>query len=309
MYRYTLNFAGVLVMVGHSAAVAQDSAFGSLASNFNISGYVDHSYLEFESGSTFLTTAEVDLSFDRILGNWGVSLGWDARHLEGVTQSNLYPAVTYSFGDHVFSAGMTRPVPDRTYLDGRIILASTYIDTQLSSINGSTTSALLLQESDMTNLGLRWDGQFGNTKVGASYNRITADGAPANAHVYAAAIRHEMTLLTEQNSVAFFGSIERIEAADSATNWILGLDGRYSQFGYGASYAHNDLIGTGYHRAWLDYHATDNVTLTAELLGTPSDNYYSLGGAWRFQNGVALEATYVSIGDNELTDVSLRYEF
>lgn len=293
--------------------MAQDSM--SLPNGFYASGYGEISYLDGNSSSEELAALEVDLGMTNLFGNFGFSLGIDAFRFFGSSYSELYPAVTYSFGDHLISAGMTRPVMDNGYLDGRQILSSGFLNLETGLVNGSFTKFWLLQGgSSVSNIGLRWDGIYGNTKIGASYNRLSADGSPSDIDVFSLALRHELGQLSSATDMAFFAGYEKMSSSGmDASSWVIGLDGQVNQIGFGATFGDSDQALGQSLRGWIDYDITERLTIGAEALNLRDADVDFIGvtASYEAWNGVVFEASYIDqsgLGDG-VTELTLRYEF
>lgn len=293
-----------------SATIAQ-----SLPEGFEISGYIEVSEFSGDGPDESLGRLDVDIAQYNLFGNFGVSLGVDAYHVNGNTRSELYPAITYSFGDHMISAGMTRSVLDGGYVPDRQILGSSLFDLQLPGLGTSyMKQALLTAGSGADNLGLRWDGRFGDTEVGVSYNNISSAG-PGSVDVYAVAVRHDLSGLSSAGDLDVFAGYERLNTdGPSIDIWTLGVEGQINRFGYGVSLGDADGLFGGHVRGWLDYDITDRLQVSAEVLSLndgPDTTVYSLGVAYNVWNGLVAEANYIDSdsGGDGTTEFTLRYEF
>lgn len=287
----------------------------SLPEQLKLDGYLELSYLDGENDGDGIARGEIDLAYDNVFGNFGLSLGIDAFQFDSTTRSELYPAITYRFGDHLISAGMTRSALDAGYLPDRQVLSSSLFDLQIAGLSGSFLSqALLIQDSSVDNLGLRWDGRFGETKVGASYNRLSSSGNPA-AHVYGLALRHSLSESFSAGDLDVFAAYEHIdEAGASVYQWSLGLEGQVNRFGYGLSLGDSDNLLERHLRGWVEYDVNDRLQISAEVLSLTdggSSELYSLGARYNIRDGLIAELNYLdgSAVINSATEFSLRYEF
>lgn len=304
--------ASALVIAGviPSASFAQ-----SLPAGFEMSGYIEYSDLNGDGFDESFGRMDANFAHHNLIGNFGVSLGIDAFHVDGNTRSELYPAITYGFGDHMISAGMTRSVLDNGYLPERQILGSSLFDLQLPGIGGSYMKQVLLQSgAGADNIGLRWDGAFGNTKVGVSYNSLSASGSPS-VDAFAVAVRHSMPGLSSTGELDAFAGFERIDASGSAVDvWTIGVEGQINKFGYGVSFGDTDFFSGNHVRGWVDYDITDRLEVSAEVLSLndgSGSTVYSLGASYEIWNGFVAEANYIDDddGNTSTTEISVRYEF
>ncbi len=304
--------ASALVIAGviPSASFAQ-----SLPAGFEMSGYIEYSDLNGDGFDESFGRMDADFAHHNLIGNFGVSLGIDGFYVDGNSESELYPAITYSFGDHMISAGMTRSALDSGYLPDRQILGSSLFELELAGISGSfMKQALLLSGSDIDNIGLRWDGAFGNTEVGVSYNSISSSGSPS-IDVYAVAVRHDMSGLSSAGDLDIFAGYEHIgDTGSSSDAWTIGVEGQVNKFGYGVSFGDSDAFSGEHIRGWVDYDITDRLQVSAEVLSFhdgPDTTLYSLGASYDIWNGFVAEAHYIddNDGDNRTTELTLRYEF
>ncbi len=287
----------------------------SLPNGFYASGYGEISYLDGNSIANDFVGLEADLGMEYLFGNFGFSLGIDAFRFFDSTYSELYPAVTYRFGDHLISAGMTRPVMDNGYLDDRQVLNSGLLNLEVGLVSSSFTKIYLLQGgSSVSNIGLRWDGVYGNTKVGASYNRLSVDGSSPDLDVFSLALRHELGLLSSATDMAVFAGYETLSTSGmDASNWVVGLDGQVNRIGFGATFGDSDQALGQSLRGWIDYDITERLMIGAEALSLRDADvdFYGVTASYEAWNGVVFEASYIDQsgpGDG-VTELTLRYEF
>ena len=151
----------------------------------------------------------------------GFSLGIDALNFNasGVSETAIYPAVTFALGNNgLLSVGVPRPVLSYGYIpkdtlahsEGvRVLLESAGIAPSFVSIAYLYGPALFGDDVDM--YGLRYDGEFGNTKIGASYHRVRAGGGGGDADVYSIAFQHQLGAISSVADTMVFGGVESID--------------------------------------------------------------------------------------------------
>lgn len=295
-------------------AMGQD--LQSSVGEFYITGYGEVSYLDGNSLTETISAVEIDLGQPSLLGNFGFSLGIDAVHIDGTTNSELYPAVTYSFGDHIISAGMTRPVMDNGYLDDRQALNSAFLGLEaIGLVSGSNTRLALLQSnSSIRNIGLRWDGVYGNTKVGASYNRLAQGGLSSDVDVFSLAVRREIAQTSTAREMALFAGLEEINTGSAdATNWIIGFEGQVNRLGYGFTIGDSEQILGQSLRGWLDYDVTEALTIGIEAINLNDADIDLVGITARYNawSNIEVEASYIDQrgANSGISEISLRYRF
>ncbi|MEE2944889.1 MAG: hypothetical protein VX444_06930 [Pseudomonadota bacterium] len=308
MQKYVLS--SLLVAGMSPLAVSAQSA----PQGFEYSGYVEFSSLYSDGDSETLGRTEIDLAYNNLFGNFGFSLGIDAFSFDGETESEIYPAFTYSAGDHLFSFGMTRSVLDGSYLPMGQVLGSSFIDLEAVGATGSYLGTVLLfSGDDVRNLGARWDGEFGATRVGLSYNQLEPDSGDT-VDAFGFAIRHEIDAISSFADMAFFGGFEKLDVpGDSANSWVIGLEGAANQFVYGLSFGESDFLFDSWARTWVDYKITERATLSAELISVDAGSnemLYSVGASYNIWEGLVAEVNFIDGDDfdDSLTEFSLRYE-
>jgi len=306
------------LIVAANGAVAQ-SAFSSPDGGFYIDGYAELSYVNFNSDSDTLARAELNMG---ILPNAGASsfpigfsLGIDAFSINDTTETALYPALVFALGSNsLVSVGVPRSVVDYGYIPNTVLAESALLDLEFSQVAGSALAALYLFD-DVDVYGLRYDGTFGNTKVGASYHRIDTGGS--NADVYSLAFSHEIPSVSSFASLLFFGGVEHIDAGSiTPTSYYLGLEGRNDRMGAGIKLVDSEVF-TDFRSVEIygDYAFTDSFSAKASVSSFDASGsdltLYGVGLEYSFLNNGYVDATVTdgNAGFDTSYEISVGWRF
>jgi len=284
--------AGVAVggaAYGQSSFVADGASFS--ADGFYIYGFVELSYVGDNFSSERFLRGDLDLGFSPTAGissfPIGFALGIDAFDFGGSgSETALYPTVIVATNFGEFSAGVPRSVLDRGYLPENIFARSTYLDLELSLLRGSFVNYAYLLGDEIP-WGVRYDGEFGTTRVGFSYNRIDDPGSGVDA--FGAAFRNELDAVSSFYEMAFFGGIEHFrDSSYSETSFTIGVEGGSDGLVGGLSYTNSNFFGgVDTVSTYVDFDVTDDFTLSGSVLNFsgsgPSDTIYGIAGEYRLQ--------------------------
>lgn len=288
------------------------------ADGFHTGGYFELSHFDDDGSDTRFVNA--DLQFGIIPGS-GFSAGpfgfmIDVEWLSDFDFHNeaYYLTVLYGTGSHLFSVGSPRSVLDRGYMPERRFANNTFLSYQLRQYTGSYFSALLLS-TDERAYGLRYDGTFGNTGVGASYHQVESGGTDVK--IYSLAGAHEFGGISSFGNVTAFFGMEKLDAG------AVTFDSHH----FGAE-AHTDRLTTGLIHHRLDTGSTANITelyvsydiwenleveASALRFDTPgtSDTVWGLAAKYQFNNGFYGDLSYVDFApaNDKYWEVSVGYEF
>lgn len=307
-------FASAVLCPTQALLAAEPVSSGPGGTVFYSDGRIELGYYDSGSNNQGYAYLETDLGWEPQTGGIGFSLGIDAFAQEdGDTDAALYPALVYSSTIGRFSIGAPRPVltDGDGYIPAMVLGKSTIADLQLGTFIGSYagTSALF---GDEPLYGLRYDGSFGNTKVGFSYHRLDSG---TDYDIYNLAFRHELGAISSWPNLAVFGGYERFEQAD-ADSFRLGIEGGSDTWSGGLVWVGADGLGPDdLVLAYTDFQITEALSGAASLGYLESGGFdsmlYSLGLEYTFANNVYVKASYLdddSSGDG-LIDVSLGLKF
>lgn len=305
-----LNGVTTLAVLAASGASAQSLP---MADGFFIHGYTDLSYGIFPSGNDQTQLrAVLDLGVRPASGGFGFSLGIDgfSHHVTGFDTSEfaLYPAVTYATQFGEFSAGAPRSVIDRGYLPQFVFAGSNIADLEFNSVTGSVLATTYLFSDDMT-YGLRYDGSFGATSLGASYHHIDTGGS---ADIFSGAVRHEFDAISSFYRFAVFAGLENVDSgASNRTNYMVGVEGGTEQLNAGLVYRREEVLADGDIITAFAEYSRDKFSVTGSVLyfdfgaGTET-TFYGASAEYRFY-----EHAYVDAGvlDSDNPGSEPIYEF
>ncbi|WP_457647125.1 hypothetical protein [Profundibacter sp.] len=311
-----------------SSATAQ-----SLPDNMYLDGYIEVSSTDLGGGRKTLGRANLNFGLEPNRGaglGVGFSIGIDAIKYgnTGISEAVVYPSITFALGNTgLLSVGVPRPVMDYGYIPQDTLAHSSSHDAFLDiyGTTGSFAASLYLYGSltigDRPNMyGLRYDGEFGNTKIGAAYHRMSISGAPNDINVYSVAFQHRLGAIGRLGDTKLFGAVERLE--DSGFNFTIytfGAEANSDKLRTGLILSRqNGIFDTTTANLYADYKFTDRFSLAGSILhidssgGGSTFDLYGLGVEYQFLNGGYLNANYSSsdIGSsNDTFEVSLGWRF
>ncbi|WP_457649450.1 hypothetical protein [Profundibacter sp.] len=303
----------------------------SLPENMYIDGYIEVSSTDFLGTSETLGRASLNFGLKPNRGaglGVGFSIGVDATNFGGtpISEAVVYPAVTFALGNTgLVSVGVPRPVMDYGYIPKDTMAHSSSIRTYLDffGINNSLASTYYLYGPVILGArpsmyGLRYDGEFGNTKIGAAYHRMSVSGAPNDADVYSVAFQHRLGDIGSLGETKLFGGVERIDIVGaSSTTYAFGAEANSNKLRTGLILSKLDgITGATSANIYADYKFTDRFSLAASILHINPDgiatnlDVYGLGVEYQFLNGGYLNANYSSSDlTNNTFEVSLGWRF
>lgn len=311
-YENRITFITSVAMMAASSATAQSSS-----DQFYISGYAELGYFDNDIANDTFARANFDMGFLPNAGNSGFpigfSLGIDGYSADLFLLSDqeivLYPAVTFAFGNSLISAGVPRSVFDQGYIPHHNFGGTSRFDLDLhvSLIAGSLLASFYLLGTD-TPYGIRYDGTFGNTKIGGSYHRTTeVAGSAQELDYYALAFQHQIDTISSFYNMLFFGGIEHNQigaSSETLTNYQLGVEGGTEKLHAGIILGRNEFIfsdTTATTTLYVDYKISDSFSIDATVsrlgaIGGTSIDFYGLGLEYSFLNGGYLRANITGSG-------------
>ncbi len=261
----------------------------SLPEGLDLRGVVELEALSSGDADQTVAYADLDVSFGFGAGSMGLGLdlGLLAFDTDEDSEGALFAALTYGTEFGKISVGAPRGALgdfSRVPTIGGMQL----LDLELSPFVGDVVDFAALIDSE-TPLGLRYDGQYGNLRVGASYHNFNDDDAEV------------IDLALGYQSGIFFvaGGVELIDAAGGGDSDIyhieVGAEADYYSAGIGFTSADN--FGGDATMAWASYSALPNTDLTVTVFDLDGTTLYGLSGEWRF-----LSHSFVQLGVADITD-------
>ena len=269
-----------IICVGFAGPVAAQSA----ADGFYTNGVVELEYFDGSGPSDTLGYANADFGITPSAGGFGFDLGVEALSIDGADDAALYGALSYSGGFGKVQIGAPRAVID-DYVAVPTLGGLEFFDLSLASaFDGSAVSrAYLLSGSDAP-LGLRYDGTFGTTRLGASYHSIEGTDVinlAANYRIGEATLR---------------GAVEHLrDDGGSATSYFLGAESQLGPVNAGILYSNLGASGDAEAlRLYATYKPIDQLALTANVAavdtGSSNSTLYGLSADYTFNQGVYVQA-------------------
>lgn len=273
--------APLLLCAGFAApAFAQSAQDG-----FYTNGYAELSYFN-GSGSNgeVLGYSEATIGYNTS-GGFGAEIGVDALISEGDDETALYGALTYQSSFGKLSFGVPRAAID-AYLGGVPTVAGAvpYKVGALGLTKRSVVSTSYLFTNTDAPIGLRYDGTFGSTNVGASYHRFN------DADVYDIAANYQLgqTTLT--------GALEHVsEGGTSDTRYFLGAETKFGQVSAGVLWSGNYALGNDAAiEAYAKFKPLDQLELSATALnvdvGSSASTVFGLSADYTLSQGAYVQA-------------------
>lgn len=321
MRRISTMLIGAVILAAHTATAQPFQGNGFLRDGFDITGYTDLSYFDDGTDSGTFGRADLDMEFttdpnanDVVLG---FSLGFDgAKEFTGGTMSlgAFYPALIVGFGNNKVSVGAPRSVINRGYIPETIFANNTRLDLSISAFTGSILSFGTLI-NDFHPYGLRYDGVFGQTKVGFSAHRVDNSGVKAD--FYALAMSHTYTMNGPLPEVTFYGGVESINpVGPSKINYTLGVEARSDELRLGMLLGNRDSpTNTNTVELYGKYQFNNSFSTIASVLrftGAGIDRtIYGIGAEYTFLNNAYISAS-IADGNNSIDTsyaVSIGWRF
>ncbi len=298
----------------------------SLPDNMYVDGYIELSSVHSSGSDETFGMASLNFGLTPMRGNGfgvGFSLGVEAVNFDGaaISEVALYPAVTFALGNTgLLSVGVPRPVLDYGYIPTDTLAHSSFMKVLLENGGIGQSSAAIFYlygiGSNIDMYGLRYDGEFGNTKIGASYHRLEAGGGSADA--FSIAFQHQLGTISSLPDTKLFGGIERVSSNGSnLTNYTLGAELSSDKLRTGLILGKHDLSGLNTANLYVDYNISDRFSVSGSYMrfdgsGGGGNNAYGLGVEYQFLNGGYVNANYTDqdlLGGDGLYEVSLGWRF
>ena len=301
-----------------AAIVAAGTSTASENNGFFYDGFVEYSVIADSDDSEDYFDGSFDLGYRPSLENGdfpiGFTLGADFIEFEGDDLDAIYGSVDWHTSYGTFSIGLPRSVVDSGYITNQSLGNSELYEVQLSQFDGSVVNIFhFLSDMGDIDLGLRWDGEFSNTKIGISYHHIDFSGESAD--IWAIAARHNFGPVGGLTGLAAYGSYENASSgAASLDNFTVGIEGQYNNFGLGVKSSNNDFVDVSTYNAYASYDFMPELKATFDVFGIEgnSEQLYGLGVSYTFANGIYLDAGYIDASDSGfdgLYDLSLGWSF
>ena len=261
-------------------AVAQTAQDG-----FYSNGYAELSYFDFGGSGRTFGYSEATIGYVDADSGFGAELGVDALITTDDDEAALYGAVTYQSSFGKLSFGVPRGALDTYFASVPTVGGMLPFKIgQIGAAKRSFVTATYLFSIDEVPLGLRYDGSFGTTTVGASYHRFD------DLDVYNLAANHQFG----QTMVS--GGLEHVaDTTARETRYFLGVETTLGQVSAGLLYSGNiDFSDTTAVEAYAKYKPLEQLELAATALnlatGSGSDTLFGLSADYSFNQGAYLKA-------------------
>ena len=266
------------------ASLALPASAQSVANGFYTKGFVELEFFDGGGSSDVLGYANVDFGITPSASGFGFDLGVEAVSVNGSDDAALYGAVSYFGGFGKVQVGVPRPVID-DYLDVPNLGGLQFFDIALLSVfDGSLVSGGYVLGGSDAPLGLRYDGTFGSTTVGASYHSV--DGSD----VLDLAANYSMGKTTLR------GGVEHLRGGSgSETSYFLGAETQFGKINAGVLYSNVGTIDDANAlQLYATYKPLDQLELTANVAAVETSGsdalLYGLSADYNFNQGAYVQA-------------------
>lgn len=266
------------------AGFATPSSAQSAQEGFYTNGYAELSHFDGSGSGETLGYSEATIGYNTSSG-FGAEVGIDAVITQDDDESAIYGVLTYQSSFGKLSFGVPRPAID-AFLGSVPTLAGAvpFKIGEIGNTKRSIITSTYLFTNDEVPVGLRYDGTFGSTNVGASYHRFD------DADVYDLAANYQIgqTTLT--------GALEHlVVGGDADTRYFIGAETKFGQVSAGVlwsgNYAFSDDAAL---EAYAKFKPLDQLELSATALnadvGSGSSTVYGLAADYTFSQGAYVQA-------------------
>lgn len=268
-----------LLLAGFAGPVLAQSAQDGFFTN----GFAEVSQSGGSGDSFTIGRSEATLGYTDAASGFGVEFGVDALITEDDDATGLYGVVTYQSSFGKLSFGVPRPAVDAFLQNVPTVGGLVQLDVgEIGLYKSSFVSTLYLATDEDAPIGLRYDGTFGQTNVGASYQRF------ADIDVYNVAANYKI------GEAVLTGAVEHLTDGDqSETRYFLGAESNFGPVTAGLFYAGNAFVSSGSAvEAYAKYKPMDQLELTATAVSidagpsSPSTEIYGLAADYTFDQGI-----------------------
>jgi hypothetical protein len=271
-----------LIYAGFATSAAAQSVDGGFYTN----GYAELSYSDGAgTDSETLGVTETTLGYTDPNSGFGFELGIDAIVGEGDDEAAIYGAGTYQSSFGKLSLGAPRPALDAYLSNVPDVAGLQFLNFgTLGLTKRSLISSSYLLGNEGVPVGLRYDGTFGATNIGASYHRFD----DADVFNLAGNYQFGQTTLT--------GAIEHVsDSGFDETRYFLGVESKFGQVTAGLLYSGNFVFSDDAAvEAYAKFKPLDQLELTASALnldtGSGSSTLYGLEADYTLNQGIYLKA-------------------
>lgn len=267
------------------AGFATPGAAQSVQDGFYTNGYAELSYFNGPgSGGETLGYSEATIGYNTSSG-FGAEVGVDALITKGDDESGVYGALTYQSSFGKLSLGAPRATLDGYFANVPTVAGAVPYKIGVLGLTKRSlvTTAYLFNNGD-TPVGLRYDGSFGDTNVGASYHRFN------DTDVYDLAANYQIgqTTLT--------GALEHLVGnGTNDTRYFIGAESKFGQVSAGVLWSGNYALGNDAAlEAYAKFKPLDQLELSATALntdvGSGTSTVYGLGADYTFSQGAYVQA-------------------
>lgn len=279
------------------AGLATPATAQSAQEGFYTNGFAELGYYSQGGDDDTLGYAEATLGYNTGSG-FGAEIGIDAAITDSDSYSAIYGALSYQSPFGKVSVGAPRGVVD-AFLDYVPTLGGNtlYDIGEIGLTKRSYMSTSYLFNDAEIPLGLRYDGTFGPTNVGASYHRYD------NLDVF------NLAANTQFGSALVTGAIEHLQSdTQSDTRYFLGVESKFGPVAAGLLYGQNALLENNSSvELYAKYKPLDQLELTATALdvGPDADTAFGLAADYTFSQGLYVKAG-VADGFSSTSDTAVN---
>jgi len=294
-----LTFLALAAALAPGFAAAQ-----SLPDGVTLEGRVEYEYLSDGDYDTSGLYGDFDLSIEpgAFSGGFGFDLGVVGLDFEDVSEVAVFGAVTYGLGS---SGKLSFGVPRSALSSHRHMPALGGVqlfDLELRTLTeGFVETAYLF--GDDTPLGLRYDGDYGDLGVSASYHRLSDLDLDA----------FDVAATYSRNSFFLSGGFEHLTDGDSDLT-LVRVEGGAETDLYSAGLGYSTFTGDGPSEdvlsAWASYYVMPQLEVTATVVDFDMATTWGLSAEYTFWKGAYGQLGYLDSDESDsIWDVSMGWKF
>jgi hypothetical protein len=290
--------APILVLASVSPGLALD-----LGQGFTAAGEFELEFFHSSGSGETLGYGTADLAYEQPGGGIGGFIGFDAISISSNREIAPYGAVTYSGNFGKIQFGVPRAALD-DYIETPNLGGLQFFELVFGGLDKSALTTAYLSQSLDSPLGLRYDGTFGNAKVGTSFHRVNG------ATIFDVGMQYQL------GTTQLRGGLENVrDGGSSETSFHVGAESDFGPVKAGVLLSDiNTIVDGRVAQLYAIYSPMDQLDVTGTILsantGSGTDTLYGIAADYSFTGGAHIEAG-IADGSNtsSIYNLSLGLKF